>query len=140
MYDPHDRDKLMALAERVEAAEGPSYALDCEIWDATYPGERQARFDKMCSEGPYRGRLGPADMDGYVQPLRAFTASIDAAMTLVPEGWGFKAEHNMGHGTTFTVGHVGANKMYDRPEGWAKAATPALALAAAALRAKAGQG
>ena len=74
---------MKELIERIEGAEGPSYALDCAIWDAIYPGERQARFDKLTAKGqPYHLRLGPADMDGYVKPLRSFTASLDAAMTL----------------------------------------------------------
>ena len=79
---------IQSLIERVEAATGPSYELDCAIWDAVYPGERQARFDALTAKGqPYHRRLGPADMDGYVKPLRSFTTSLDAAMTLVPRGW-----------------------------------------------------
>lgn len=78
-------DKLLALADRCEAATGPNYGLDCEIWDAIYPGDRDERFSKLL-EGPYKGRLGPADKDGYIKPLRSFTASLDAAMTLVDDG------------------------------------------------------
>lgn len=76
------------LACQVMDLDGPSYEMDCAIWDAIYPGERAARFEKLTAKGsPYHMRLGLADMDGYVRPLRAFTASLDAAMTLVPEGW-----------------------------------------------------
>ena len=31
---------LSELIARIEAATGPNYALECEIWDAIYPGER----------------------------------------------------------------------------------------------------
>jgi len=76
---------LLDLAERCEKAEGPSYALECAIWDSVYPGERQARFDKLTAPGQvYHRRLGSADLDGYVKPLQAFTVSIDGALTLVP--------------------------------------------------------
>ena len=125
---------LIDLAAQIEQAQGASYALDCAIWDAIYPGERKARFEKLTAKGqPYHGRLGPADMDGYVKPLRAFTASLDAAATLVPEGWSFGA---------------GKDDIIPGPTGWAwvssdddtnivKAATPALALVSAALKARA---
>jgi hypothetical protein len=122
------------LADRIEKATGPSYTFDCEIWDLIYPGERQARFDKLTAPGtPYHKRLGPADLDGYVRPLRNFTASLDAALTLVPEGWE----------PTITVRHGRRSEVYlespDRGR-WRDtggfAATPALAICAAALRAR----
>ncbi|MEV5033639.1 hypothetical protein MRBLMC3_002876 [Sphingobium sp. LMC3-1-1.1] len=120
---------LIDLAERIERAKGPSYALDCEIWDAIYPGERQARFDKLTAKGqPYYSRLGPADMDGYVQPLRAFTASIDAAVTLVPEGWHGSVGVGRGAAEVWKPGKIDSNQ-------FGCSATPALALTAAALRA-----
>lgn len=138
-----DRETLLALAERCEAAEGPSYELDCAIWDAIYPGERDLRFGKLTAKGqPYHSRLGPADKDGYVQPLRAFTASIDAAVTLVPEGWGW-AVTNIGGGDyekrDFSVSSAAlCDKDGNRIN--ADASTPALALCAASLRAMAGEG
>lgn len=117
------------LADRVEGAEGPSYALDCEIARA----------------------INPQATSQTVPP--AYSASLDAAMTLVPEGWqcGFEMH--------------GCYDQVDRPEAWcwpyssdfepdwrdgnegyrsnphgyrAVAATPALALVAAALRARNG--
>ena len=129
---------MVELAERCEKATGPSYGLDCEIWDAIYPGERDARFERLSSEGPYKGRLGPADRDGYIKPLRAFTASLDAAMTLVPEGC-FWTVMNARDGQDRPI--VGAGlALVTAPDDVAvsepsQAATPALALVAAALRA-----
>jgi hypothetical protein len=79
---------LLALAERCEAATGPSYALEVEIWDAIYPGEREDRWQEWLRVSPssLTHNLGPADRDGYIKPRRAFTASLDAAMTLAVEG------------------------------------------------------
>ncbi|ODU36610.1 hypothetical protein [Sphingopyxis sp. SCN 67-31] len=125
---------IQSLIERVEAATGPSYELDCAIWDAVYPGERQARFDALTAKGqPYHRRLGPADMDGYVKPLRSFTTSLDAAMTLVPDDciW-----LRLGPGT-MTVSRPDPNEKRWAKHFEATAATPALALVAAALRSRA---
>jgi hypothetical protein len=69
---------LLALADRVEKAAGPDRELD--FWIGTrIEGTRhtdeeiQADIDQLGIEGMYI----PA----------AYTASLDAAMTLVPEGW-----------------------------------------------------
>lgn len=133
---------LNALASRVEGLSGPNYEIDCEVWDAIYPGERATRFSNFIAPGkPHHRRLGPADMDGYVKPLRSFTASLDAAMTLVPEGWtyvhveicarGREGQHCNAEISRFSD----ADEQEHRVMGYA--ATPALALVAAALRARA---
>lgn len=105
---------LAALAERIEQAEGPSYVLDCEIAEA----------------------IGRAPM--------AFTASIDAAMTLVPatmrlidltmtwepacpEAWPAVS-------VTWYPPHKGGSDWHALV---AKGATPALALCSAALTVRA---
>lgn len=103
------------LAERIEAAEGPSRELDAEISDAVW----RAKW----------GRKKPKDI--AVDP---FTASLDAAMMLVPEGcfYGFLRH---GDGKRFI-----AICQAEGPDlRWRNAATPALALCAAALRARAGE-
>jgi len=95
---------LMELAERVEAAAGPNYALEVDI--------TRKLFGKMAAIKPY-------------------TASLDAAMMLVPEGW------------SWTVDAVGRASCFapNEPKPWPRtgglATTPALALCAAALRARA---
>jgi hypothetical protein len=106
-------EKLLGLAERCEKAGGPDLLLDGDIHEA----------------------LG---FSRYRKPI-AYTASLDAAMTLVPEdadagGERFRLEHWNGSGVH--AAHVrasawvaGAARVY--------AATPALALTAAALRARA---
>jgi hypothetical protein len=128
-----DKTDLLELAERAEKATGPDYAIDCAIWDAIYPGERQERFEKLTAKGqPYHGRLGPADVDGYVKPLRAFTASIDAAMTLAPDGWTWVLFATGGAVLDRVIPSDGENKIRTL-----SCATPALALCSAALKARA---
>lgn len=98
---------LEQLAARVEAATGPDYALEFDI----------ARTLKRAAHPP-----------------KNYTASLDAAMSLVPEG----ATWELDCGTEQSTATVFA-PIADEP-GWvtdapAQAATPALALVAAALRA-----
>jgi hypothetical protein len=104
-----DPATLLALAERCEQAARPDYELDLAIWTSLVflPGFRPSRTD--------------------------YTASLEAAITLVPVGceWLRKQEQCM------TVYRVPAD-----PKEWARhidarGATPALALCSAALRARA---
>ena len=57
-----NREELLKLADRCEQADGPSYALECDIAKALNPN-----FTRMTVPKNY-------------------TTSIDAAMQLVPEG------------------------------------------------------
>jgi hypothetical protein len=66
------------------------------------------------------------------QPLPAFTASLDAAVTLVPEGWDFCISKGWAEEAIVSLAPAGM-----ATEVIASAATPALALCAAALRARA---
>ncbi len=102
--------ELLKLAALCEQADGPSLDLDHAIHD-----------------------LFP---DGDGAPL--YTRSLDAAMTLVPEGWAYKI------GRTWCELWPVSSELTDEqwPEGWDDdrqhiAATPALALCAAVLRARA---
>lgn len=80
---------LASLIARLEAAEGPSRELDAEIWRALgngvfYSNETQPQ---------------PCDKDtGNYLPL--LTASLDSALSLVPEGCAvdFKRFQNTGDG------------------------------------------
>ncbi|CAB4137301.1 hypothetical protein UFOVP319_22 [uncultured Caudovirales phage] len=103
-----------AIAARIEAATGPDRELDCRIW-AMHTG---GNFDTYRAVVP--------DFGQWQAPY--YTASIDAAMMLVPEGcvWLRKDQFTM---TVYKAPADGA---------WAKhvdavGATPALALAAAAI-------
>jgi len=102
------------LADRVEAltANG-NYQIECEIYELI-------------------GKRIPSGFEAQYESTRVprYTTSIDAAMTLVPEGWRFELTNTgfkpgvslVPPGKFFLVGSY--------------AATPALALCAAALRAR----
>ena len=100
-----NREELLKLADRCEQADGPSYALERDIAKALNPN-----FTRMTVPKNY-------------------TASIDAAMQLVPEGW------------TGLIPVSGGEEAWLWPNSKpsrghrCNAATPALALCAAALRA-----
>jgi hypothetical protein len=116
------KDELVKLAERCEAASGPDRELDREIaltfghpWD-------------------YAADWGPR---GHDRPTAfPYTASIDAAMTLVPEGPGrgcfamSRDRFKRTHCSVWTDAEFNRKVI-------SAGATPALALCAAALRARA---
>lgn len=114
---------LLELADAVEKAAGPDSDLDVAIAKAL---------------------AGPS---GNYFP-RSYTASIDAARTLVPEGRSWSIEANVetfdandnlisDSGSIARIYHEGSKRWADDPS---YAATPALALTAASLRALAAQG
>lgn len=108
---------LNTLADRIESLTGPSREVDLEIHNSPFPPSLHYR---LSANTP------------------AFTASLDAAMALVPEGLGREAfflQRNS-HGQCFA--DVWTDAEFNRyVKG--KAATPALALCAAALRARSKQ-
>lgn len=107
------------LIARLEAATGPDRELDCLI--------------DVAVGHPIHNPHGPAEVANWPQrasglTVPAYTASIDAAMTLVPDGSGvmlfwFGDDERTGEAQV-------ANKR-------AKAAAPALALCIAALKVRA---
>lgn len=116
--------RLVELAELCEKASGPDRELYAMIYDAVYGGE--------CLYDPkWETWITPGGMN-----VPAFTASLDAALTLVPEGWDWASGSGQfgGHAFMRRVTSVG-----EPPAISSDAATPALALCAAALRARATQ-
>ncbi len=121
---------LIELAERCERAEGPDYQLDGDIaramgWSyrqregfSHWQWYSQGKTDAPLSEGEIR-----------VCPP-AYTTSIDAALSLVPEGWCFEVTNF----DTFATVFAGLGSA---PKASAGGDTPALALCAAALKARA---
>ena len=109
------RETLLALAERIEAATGPDRVIDRDITHVMWE--------------LWNGN-DPHDWSGKRPP--AFSASIDAAMTLVPEN-GFpllnKVKADEWHA------HIGTGSK--RINSSSKGKAGALALTAAALRARA---
>lgn len=112
---------ILDLTERCEKATGPDRELDATIAKAV--GEKHGRETGWCNN---------ENGDYYVidECAARYTASIDAAMMLVPEGCEFWCGSKDATGTSWAwVGQFGG------PEEIGTAASPALALCAAALRA-----
>jgi hypothetical protein len=142
---------LTDLAVRVEAATGPDRELDGSIWWATRSSEEIAHIDptgfvRQCIERD--GSAGKALAGFYdssnrgclanIAFSRQFTASLDAAMMLVPEGWEFiRLERDRALPGADRQWDFWAVLMQPHGSGYSKtdAATPALALTAACLRA-----
>lgn len=107
------------LIARIESATGPDRELDCRIWCAV---ERQ-NFDVCRQVVPNFGEwLAPS-----------YTASIDAALSLVPDGHQWSLSE-CAMPDRYYAG-LGSRKASGRSF-VAQAATPALALCAAALKAR----
>lgn len=121
-----NKDALLELASRCEKATGPDRDIDCHIHVEMFVDKENAG----CIDIGH-GYVGWHPLDGpyvsAVEPLR-YTASIDAAMSLVPEGFGY----------VLTPGKVALIPDGKGPDFRSDAATPALALCAAALRAQTG--
>lgn len=113
--------ELLELAERCEKAEGPDRELDRLIGATIYQLEV--------------GRTVPG-IEGCYSP--EYTASLDAALTLAPEGWPVFHLFNchLGPDRWIWEADLAPQRSYaDILRG--QAATPALALCAASLRARA---
>lgn len=127
---------LLALAERVEASAGADRELDAEIRLAVL-GD--------CPYGAIVGNryqvIGTGTLSGYVEAFREvltdddalhddvvprYTVSIDAAVTLVPDGWGWAYLDK-----SAIVRLAGSME-----HGMAEAANPARSIVSAALRAR----
>lgn len=113
------------LATRIEQTTGPDRELDQEIgvWFRNLTSERRVIAVANCPR---------------------YTASLDAALTLVPEGWlwqvGAYAKGNVCNPAYYRAVLRQWRRMDDGELEWPRlagvAATPALALCAAALRAR----
>ena len=118
-----DKSELLKLAERVEALSGPDFYVNKSI---------------LAALGyTWRGMAYWSADNTHVWPGRtAFTALLDAAMTLVPEGWGFRVESE-GDGSRPCSASIykPADCCNELVINCDYATTPALALCAAALRA-----
>lgn len=136
---PGSGEALLALADRCEAASGAGRELDAEIAAATRSGlphgcDWARKFPNW--EGERNGHVrvvgnvnGNCDYTSGRFEAPRYTASLDAALTLVPPGWFtlMAMEDRHSHSWRWDLrGGFGV-------EVGARAATPALALCAAAL-------
>jgi hypothetical protein len=129
------RDRRSGKIQREEliwcALNGKRYA---EHWDSGYYSGTQVAF----TEPPKRTKIVTK------RAVLAVTASLDAAMGLVPEGWGWLVSQPNAKAIASGVLKVDTPVLGEVQFGYDQryavaAATPALALCAAALRARASQ-
>lgn len=117
-----DRSKLLELAERCEQATGPDRELNIALLPLV--GLRFVDEGHPIGEVCY-------EQNNHAVPMPRFTASLDAAMTLVPEGFAWEAGFCEGKHAASVSSN--GNRMPDATI----CATVALALCAAALKARA---
>jgi len=115
-------EELLRLAERVEGLDGPDREVDAAIWYAVF--ERPRPGDKI-------------DKD-IIGKWPRYTASMDAAMTLVPEGYCVSAMGEVPDDCDWYCCLWGENESEGEPERRAK--TLPLAITSATLRARASIG
>lgn len=113
---------LDELVARLEAAEDYDPLLNVAIWRVVDP-DAVARMERELS------RFG-VDDSMLANNCEDFVGSLDAAMGLVPEGWDNRTIGIHRDWSEAILGLPGAREAYG------KAATPALALCIAALRAR----
>jgi hypothetical protein len=135
---------LLELAERVERASGADRDIDGWIAVALDPerqtvvGQEPGRFPRKAIYGPIAQVMeviGGKEGADYIG-ASLFTASLDAAMTLIPEGMGQGCFFLQRSRSFACIADVWTNAEFNRYEK-GKGATPALALCAAALKAQA---
>lgn len=144
------RDEMLALAERVERAEGADRELDRAVLVALGThvlekrgADRKAWWYSRAQHGIQFSRYSDDGVSfGYPPPFPNYTASLDAALSLVPEGAGFNLDRywirdGVRWRATVSTGGVPSDprKVY---EVW-DAYSAATATAAVALTARAAQ-
>lgn len=125
-----DAEKLLALAERVERAVQPDREIDCLIRCALSgrPNWRALNMGDGFGWGIFSETT--AGHARFFSDVPMYTASLDAAMTLVPRDASWSLYD--------VIGKRESVRMYgDGYDVLVQGATPALALTAACLRARA---
>lgn len=120
---------LSSLIARLEQAESGSRELDLEIWNAVSK-DAPWRFWREENETITCDRYGPDAVGNPILSLDQFSRSLDAAITLVPDGFSIQAHLFPGHpvlGMNWEVGHGSSGR---------HATSAALALVIAALKAR----
>ena len=111
------------LIERIESATGADRGLDDAIAEAIFTGKHRTCIKGLSDEAG--GMWMFTYPDGSIGSSLRFTASVDAALTLVPEH------------THFSLITDGAVRFIASVSGFIDGAnTPALAICAAALKAR----
>lgn len=121
---------LTTLIERIEKAEGPDWSIDRAIFEALCLPDKMfgSKVESWFSDGFAAYGCNTADGIRHLNAINApnFTASIDAALTLLPEDYDWIVAGTNGGLTVHAC--CGSTKEYFGD-------TPALALLSAILRA-----
>ena len=131
---------LADLIQRLTEATGPDRTLDCAIHAIKLGGELRRVEPPTYEATRYFCNPNPdIDWIGYdlLNVAPAYTASLDSALTLVPEGMGWRAgsrKNDLGEWEHFS--RIEEVLQVRPPWNWHHAATPALALCIASLRAR----
>lgn len=121
--------ELGELIERLEKATGPNFALECDIARAVGWYE-----DRVTDEitGPENVWVKPGGRYAAIPPR--YTSSLDAALTLVPEGMSVDLQTRNNY---CAVAQWDYEQDIGIPRGTAwRTSTPAIALCIAALKAR----
>lgn len=130
---------LAELAGRVEAAVGADRELDALIWLAVVPGATRKESRYIHKASGKECVIDETRENGRLIIVPAYTGLLDAAMTLVPEGRDWMLDNfdgEPGRRCSASVFNASGQEYADYE---AFAATPSLAITAAALRARAAQ-
>ena len=110
-------DGMQELIARLEAATGPSRELDAEIWCAAN-SKKFLRFDGMAMT---RGNVFFHERDDGTAKIECshprYSSSLDAALTLVPEGCEGEIFWHYGSGQKLGYAEVKIpNPLWDTPD------------------------
>lgn len=156
---PSMKEVLLDLANRCEREE-PSRELDCRIWaeindyavrvvkNQLIGRNRQAPHDECLIGWADKRPIHTLDITFDKTFVARFTTSLDAAVTLVPEAWEWQTSNRapkphagrayIHNRELIFAGMSGRTRNPKYRSAECTALTPALALCAAALRARAG--
>ena len=135
-----ERETLLALAARCEAATGADGILDADIMAVLHPELSGAGWERVTHPNGKWAFFADRDRDsGNVVSPHRYTASLDAAMTLACDEWD-SMDLFRDAGEWFCVVKAQGKGGVYREMARVHHATPALALCAAAMRARAAEG
>ena len=131
-----DRATLEALLARVLEGTGPDRELDAEIWIASERGASDLAAPpwRYLGGGCWNDDSEPYGHNKVYAP--PYTTSLDAALTLVPEGWSWHVALRFWPAPTRATGSVWSESIDGSKLFYVDAATPPRALIAACLKAR----
>jgi hypothetical protein len=128
--------EIIALAERCEGAEGPDRELDANIYQALHPHMHPIKalpVGRFFNPSRISERIAAQYITSGTALAPYYTASLDAAMTLVPSG--FLWTMDSWEGSRWSAGIWRDRRWLVHTSEKRTSKTPALALTSASLRA-----